>query len=323
MVVRVNLMASLITGLSMIGGPGIFAGLLAIGLGIAPLSAAQTPSSSQKPASADTDHLLGKYLAGRHAQQLRDFSAAANWYDKAIAADPEAPELISRTFLMEVCVGQFERARALAPKELKLDPSDAVAELVLVVDRLKAGDTAAALKHAAALPSDGLHRFIGPFALAWTRMAAHDLAGADTALQGLDKFNGFQPLKVFQLGLLYDFAGKPDKARQYFDKALSSSAQLNWRLTDAIANFEERHGRPEQAKELYQRFSQQSSGSDLALSVRSVRAPGPPQPTIRSATEGLAEAMFDLASVLNQAETIDLSRSGRNFRSRSCCWRTC
>jgi tetratricopeptide (TPR) repeat protein len=280
-------------------------------LGIAPAVAASPPSApgaaTQSRLPADSDHLFGQYLAGRHAQQLRDFAVAAGRYEQAIAADPDAPELISRTFLMEVCVGHFERARALAQKELKLDPGDAVAELVLVVDRLKAGDTAGALKHAAALPTDGVHRFIGPFALAWTRKAAGDLAGADSALQGLDKFNGFQPLKEFQLGLLYDYAGKPDKAQQYFDKALEANEQLNWRLTDAVANFDERHGRAAEAKALYDRFLQQNSSSDLAMSVIALRSPGPPQPTIRSPADGLAEAMFDLASVLNQAETIDLS----------------
>ena len=290
------------------GMPALF---FAACLGVAPALAASPPSSptpaAQEAQPAGPEHLFGYYLAGRHAQQSRDFTVAAGRYEKAIAIDPDAPELISRTFLMEVCVGHFERARALAQKELKLDPGDAIAELVLVVDRLKAGDTAGALKHAAALPTDGVHRFIGPFALAWTRKAAGDLAGADSALQGLDKFNGFQPLKAFQLGLLYDYAGKPDKAQQYFDKALEANEQLNWRLTDAIANFDERHGREAEAKALYQRFVQQNSASDLALSVAAVRPSGRPQPMVRSPADGLAEALFDLASVLNQAETIDLS----------------
>jgi tetratricopeptide (TPR) repeat protein len=292
-------------------GLGMPALLVSTCLGVAPALAA-SPASSPNAASQDRqpagpDHLFGEYLAGRHAQQLRDFTVAAGRFENAIAADSDAPELISRTFLMEVCVGHFDRARALAQKELKLDPGDAIAELVLVVDRLKAGDTAGALKHAAALPTDGVHRFIGPFALAWTRKAAGDLAGADSALQGLDKFNGFQPLQVFQLGLLYDFAGKPDKAQQYFDKALAGNEQLNWRLTEAIANFYERHGKGTEAKALYQRFVQQNSSSDLALSVINLRSSGPPQPTIRTPADGLAEALFDLASVLNQAETIDLA----------------
>jgi tetratricopeptide (TPR) repeat protein len=285
---------------------GLWAALLTAGLGVAPALAA-TPAASQDKPTAATEHLVGDYLAGRHAQQHRDFVGAAKWFEKAIGIDPDAPELISRTFLMEVSTGHFDRALALAPKELKLDPGDAIAELVLVIDRLKAGDTAGAVKHAAALPSEGVHRFIGPFALTWTRVAAGDLAGADTALQGLDKFNGFQPLKVFQLALLYDFANQPDKARQYYDKALAANEQLNWRLTEAVGNFDERHGRADQAKARYQKFIQQNAGSELALSVLASRPAGRPQPLVRSAADGLAEALFDLASVLNQAETIDLA----------------
>jgi tetratricopeptide (TPR) repeat protein len=278
------------------------AALILAGLGTTPAVMAAPPD---KPA-AGPEHLFGEYLAGRHAQQRRDFSGAAKSFEKAIAADPDSPEVISRSFLMEVSVGHFDRALALAPKELKLDPGDAIAQMVLLIDRLKAGDNAAALKYAAALPSDGVHRFIGPFALAWTRMAAGDLSGADTALQGLDKFNGFKALKVFQLALLYDFAKQPDKAQQFYEKALAGSEQLNWRLTDAVANFDQRHGRAEKAKALYQKFIQQNAGSELAVAALA-RPAGTPQALIRSAADGLAEAMFDLASVLNQAETIDLS----------------
>ena len=285
----------------------VLAVAIAAGLGGIPAAAApQDKAPAQDKSAPAPEHLFGEYLAARDAQQHRDFSAAASWFEKAIAADPDSPEIISRTFLMEVSAGHFERALALAPKELKLDPSDAIAEMTLLIDRLKAGDAAGAAKYAAALPSDGVHRFIGPFALAWTRMAAGDPAGADTALQGLDKFNGFEPLKVFQLALLYDFAKQPDKAQQYYDKALASNEQLNWRLTDAVANFDQRHGRAEQAKALYQKFMQQNAGSELA-SAALARSAGTPQPLVRSAADGLAEAMFDLASVLNQAETVDLS----------------
>jgi tetratricopeptide (TPR) repeat protein len=279
------------------GGTAVAALLLAAGTAIA----------AQAPASGAGDHLFGDYLAARQAQQTRDFPAAASWYEKAITIDPEAPDLISRTFLMESTVGHFDRAKTLAAKELKLNPGDGVAELALVVDRLKSGDNAGALKRAAAMPTDGVHRFLGPFALAWTRMATGDLAGADTALQGLDKFNGFTPLKVFQLGLLYDFAGKPDTAAQYFEKALAANPQLNWRLTDAIGNFYERRGRAEQAKALYKRFIHENAGSELALSVMAARGNAPAQPLIRSAADGLAESLFDLGSILNQAETIDLA----------------
>jgi tetratricopeptide (TPR) repeat protein len=157
------------------------------------------------------------------------------------------------------------------------------------------------------LPQDGVHRFIAPLATAWTRMAAGDLPGADAALQQLDKFNGFAPLKDFQLGLLYDFAGQADKAGSYYEKTLSDNEQLNWRLTDAIANFDERHGKADAAKALYQKFMDQNIGSEIAQTVLAARPAGAPKPLIASASDGLAEAMFDLASVLNQSETLDLA----------------
>jgi tetratricopeptide (TPR) repeat protein len=250
---------------------------------------------------------FGAYLAGRHAQETRDYAAAASWYEDALKTDPESPELISRTFLMEASEGRLDRAHSLAEKELKLDPTDAVAELILMIDRIKAGDKAGALARAEALPAEGLHRFLGPLARAWMRMATGDLAGADAALRQLDKFNGFAPLEFYQLGLLYDFAGQPDTAEENFKKTLEATGQLNWRLTDAMANFYERHGRADEADALYQRFIKDNAGSELAESVLARKPAEPPPPSIDSAEAGLAEALFDLASVLNQPESIDLA----------------
>jgi len=277
-------------------GTGGLAGLLLAFVAVAPGVAApnfETPS--------------GAYLAGRHAQETRDYAAAASWFEDALKTDPESPELISRTFLMEASEGRFDQARPLALKELTFDSTDAVAELVLLIDRIKAGDKAGALARAEALPAEGVHRFLGPLALAWTRMAVGDLAGADAALRQLDKFNGFAPLEYYQFGLLYDFAGQPDRAEENFKKTLEVAGQLNWRLTDAMANFYERHGRTDEADALYQRFIKDNAGSELAESVLARKPAEPPLPLIDSAKEGLAEALFDLASVVNQPETTDLA----------------
>src|SRR6266481_5460947 len=258
-------------------------------------------------AAADTETPFGAYLAARHAQERRDYTAAAAWFEDALKSDPESPELITRTFLMEASEGRFERARALAEKELRLDPTDAVAQLILLIDRVEAGDKAGALARAETLPADGLHRFLGPLARAWTRMGMGDLAGADAALRQLDRFNGLAPLEFYQLGLLYDFAGYPDTAEDNFRKTLDITGQLNWRLTDAIANFYERRGRADKAAALYQRFIRENAGSELAESVLARHPAEPPAPLIHTAEDGLAEALFDLASVVNQPETIDLA----------------
>src|ERR1051326_3597507 len=136
------------------------AAFIALTCAAVPAFAANQTAPARPTAATGDSHLFGEYLAARHAQQRREFRDAAGWFEKALAGDPDSPELISRSFVMEVSVGHFDRALALAPKNLKLDPSDAIAELVLIIDRLKAGDSAAALKQAASLPTEGIHRFV-------------------------------------------------------------------------------------------------------------------------------------------------------------------
>ncbi len=208
---------------------------------------------------------------------------------------------------MEANDGHFDRALPLAEKALKLDSSDAVADLVLMIDRAKSGDKAGALARAEALPDDGLHRYVGPLARAWTRMAMGNLPGAEAALHDLDKFDGFAPLEYFQLGLIYDFAENPIKAEEFYKKTLAATGQLNWRLADAMANFYQRHGRPDQADAIYDRFIRENPGSELAEAVQSYKPAGTPAPLVAYREDGLAEALFDLASVVNRPETIDLA----------------
>jgi tetratricopeptide (TPR) repeat protein len=279
------------------------AGFLLAGLAAGASEAAPTLDKPDTTVQAP----FGAYLAGRHAQHMRDYQSAVTWFEDALRSDPESPELITRTFLMDASIGRFDRAQTLAESELKLDSTDAMAELVLLVERVKAGDKAGAVARADALPQEGVHRFVRPLARAWTHMAVGDVAAADEALQAFDKFNGFAPLKFYQLGLLYDFAGNAERAADSFNQALEASGQLNWRLTDSLANFYRRHGREDEAEALYQRFVKENAGSELAESVLARRHAGVPPPLIGSTEDGLAEALFDLASVVNQPETLDLS----------------
>src|SRR5262252_6701383 len=119
----------------------VLAGVMLLGIAATPTDAAPT-----------TETLFGEYLAGRHAQETRDYATAAEFFEDALKQDPGSPELISRTFLMEASEGRFDRARALAERELKLDPTDAVVELILLINRFKASDTAGALTRTETLP---------------------------------------------------------------------------------------------------------------------------------------------------------------------------
>src|SRR5260221_12033037 len=92
------------------GGAAPMLILAATGIwGVPALAAPTPPATETKPPPAAIAHLFGTYLAGRHAEKLRDYPAAASWFDKAISVDPGSPELISRTFLMAGGAGNFDR----------------------------------------------------------------------------------------------------------------------------------------------------------------------------------------------------------------------
>src|ERR1700746_48501 len=112
------------------------AGFLLAGLAAGASEAAPTLDKPDTPVQAP----FGPYLAGRHAQHMRDYQSAVTWFEDALRSDPESPELITRTFLMDASVGRFDRAQTLAESELKLDSPDAMAELVLLVGPVKGGD---------------------------------------------------------------------------------------------------------------------------------------------------------------------------------------
>src|ERR1051326_7982836 len=69
---------------------------LAVGSGLAAAGPASVPAAGAQSAQL-APGLVGDYLAGRDAQATRDFPAAAAFYEKALALDPKAPELISRS----------------------------------------------------------------------------------------------------------------------------------------------------------------------------------------------------------------------------------
>src|SRR5215472_8486495 len=74
--------------------------------------AAPTP---EPPASATLR--FGAFLAGRHAQEEREYAAAAGFFMRALRSDPDSTELLSRTFLMQAYEGWFADARPLAARE--------------------------------------------------------------------------------------------------------------------------------------------------------------------------------------------------------------
>ncbi len=90
-------------------------------------------------------------------------------------------------------------------------------------------------------------------------------------------------------------------------KLLAARPQPTWRVVEVVGNFYERHGRAERgARSSIERFAASDVDTDAAApgSRASPRAPCRRR-CIATPRDGAAEALFDLASLLDQGETLD------------------
>jgi len=241
---------------------------------------------------------IGSYLAGRFAQHQDDWTAAALYMAQALAADPGDLALLRRTFLLKLGEGKIDNALELAQRVLQSDSDPQMALALLAADGLASGRLGDAEALAARIPADGLGKFIGPLTKAWLAQARGQTDNALAALEPLTQISGFAALHNLHAALILDLAGRTEQAAARYASVTESAAPL--RVVQIVGNFMERTGRVAEARKLYETF--RAGAADSLLVEPTVDALGggaTTARTVRDARDGLAEAMFDLASALH------------------------
>jgi len=257
------------------------------------------------PRDAVPTTLWGAYLSGRVAEEQHDIPAALAFFSDALAHDPTDPELKSHVFLLAVSEGDFDIAGPLGAELAAADPDSALANLVTTVELARAGKPADALDHAKRLPDVSLYHFVGRLARAWLMLDDHAKpADAVGALDGLESANSLEPLKSLHTALIEDLGGDNPAAEIEYEQALSGG-HPPLRMVQLAGNFFERIGKRDRAATLYATYAVDSFDNTLTPHV----APEGTVPArlIPTARDGLAEALFDMASLVNQADSPDVA----------------
>jgi len=249
---------------------------------------------------------LGNYLAAGHAQEVHDYAAAARFVERALASDPDNFELVRRAFVLRLSEGHVDEAVPLARRIVDLDGNRGLAAIVLLLEDMKAGNFNAAAERAKTLSRDGAQRYAVPLLLAWIDAGRKQAVPARQALDEMGALRGLEPLRELHQGLIADFTDNSDEAQQDFDKLVAAEPQPTFRIIQVVGNFYERHERVEDAKRLYQSFTDDDDETRIAeAGLARIAAGQIPPRLITTAQQGAAEALFDLASLLDQRETID------------------
>jgi tetratricopeptide (TPR) repeat protein len=252
--------------------------------------------------------VLGDILTGRVAQDSRDFTAALAFYQDALRRSPDDAELGNRVLGLAVTEGRFDIAAPLAARLAAANPDGAgLAQLVETVEQVKAGHWGPALVAARHLPREGFYRFAGTFARAWALAATPDQA--QEAAAEFDEFGQTEALaglKALQSALVEDLTGDAGHAAANYRTALGTGGNIPLRLVELAGNFLERQGQSEEAGALYERYAADSEGaSGVAPSLATA---GKPPRIIGDARQGLAEAMFDMASLVGHSDSPEVAQ---------------
>ena len=251
----------------------------------------------------------GNFLSGLAAQRGNDPAAAAEYYGAALATDPNDQQLLLRGLAVALQDGRNEVSVDLARRLVQQDPGNSFANLTLAVADASAGRYAEAEQRLSKLRRNGPNAVLVPLLTAWARAGQQRFDQAAEALE-----TGGSPQAdisgMFQLhaGLINEFGQRPEAAEKNFKAATQGDAPA-LRTVIAAGRFLERNGRGAEAEELYLRFIERAADPIyLAGDVARVRAKGTPPPPLLRPADGMAEAIFDLASALQSERTGDLAQ---------------
>lgn len=265
---------------------------------------APVPRSVAPPPKPSSE---GTWLAANQALDLGDFKRASDLFARVRQKDHITTELLGRHLLAAAAAGETERTGDLARLLIAREPTQPLANLVLMVDDVLNDDWSAVLARLRSVPAvRAVDAMTVPLYRAWAWQA---LGQQDQAWASLDALrrDGRAVLKKQQQALIADLGGDSDLAVRLSNELLATS-QLTGRQYHLIANFFARQGQSEKALAILERLERLGEGSDLLTQeladLRRGRVPAPLIPDTRAA---FGEILSSTAVLLSNERIPDLA----------------
>ena len=280
-------------------------GVLLLGLVLAVTACAANRVETPAPISPGPT-LTGNYLAARHARAQNDEAAAADFLRAAVALAPDDQLLLGRTFFVLVLDGQVNDALPLARRYVDSSPDkNGLARLLLAVEDIRTGRLADAKRHLEVLAQDDSFSYLGPVMTAWILQGMGETDQALAALAALSDSGGAN-LARLHAAWINDLAGRSAAAAAGLQPVLDEHKQPWLRLVELGGGVLARAGQAAAARALYAQYQQRNPGSRLKPAViAAIDAGTVPAREIRTAADGVAEALLDGAGILGRQNNPD------------------
>lgn len=265
------------------------------------------PAQAEFSLNDEQGSLSGNYLAGRSADRANDTGQASDYLTRALLQDPKNSTLIERLFLIELADGDVPAAEELARKVLRFNSQQRAARLTLGLKDLrqrKYGSARANFAEAAYTPIGTL---TSALLSAWSFAGEGNLQRALKELDKLDQTEAFANFKLYHAALIADVMRNPVRAEAAYKEALKANSRA-LRVVQSYGNFLMRNKRSADAIKVYEDFIKDSSASILIdTALADAKAGKIPPPFIKDASAGASEALFSLASVMTDDQSLTVA----------------
>ena len=252
--------------------------------------------------------VAGTFLAGRFAQSTRDLPRAASYFSAVLKQVPNNKDILRRAFILGLMDGRVEVSRALAARTLQTEPKAQIASVVLLITAAKEGRWGDLLSRAKNLESSGLFAFLLPPIKSWAYVALGKEKEALKALAPLKKNKATDAMFALHAGLILEQAGKLAQAELNLKKAFENGGVTSFRLAELLGVLYERQGKKDKALQVYSTFLAARPGSSMVNeAIRRIKKGQRPPVIATSPQSGVAEALFEVASMLYNQKSLDTS----------------
>jgi tetratricopeptide (TPR) repeat protein len=248
----------------------------------------------------------GSYLAGRSAAKLRDNDVASDYLTSALKADTGNPVLTEKIFLLELSEGNMPRAEEFATEILKFNSQQRMARIVLGVKDFKGRHYEEARKNFEQSAYTPVGELTSWLLTAWSYAGEGEFNPALKTLDRLDSNESFANFKSFHEALIADYLGNALRAEGAYKRAYEA-AGTSLRIVQAYGNFLERHNRAPEARKLYEAYLENDDNPLIQAALDQNLKGQTPRPFIGSPGEGASEALFSLATSMNDDQSIDVA----------------
>ena len=243
----------------------------------------------------------GNYLSALHAHRINDLSAAAQNFTAVLEANPGNLRLMQRTFLAKILDGRTDEAQDLARELVKRQSGHTFGRLTLALLALKQNNYDDARRQLSALTDSRLTQIMRPLLIAWIEAGAENWQAVDNNLDLIRKQDGFGLLAELHAGYIAALKGDFDALDTAFKAALKDTDRPPARLRIAAALHYAKLGDRDKARDILADGDLPDQNMAILSSIlASVEAGQPAKGLVSSVSDGVAEALFDIASALQR-----------------------